>query len=299
MLVPTLRALRSGYAGSPIHLCGPAGAAEALLSAGLIESFSGADSPDLAPLATGVADRRLMKALRDPDLVIAYASDTQRASQALGALEMESLVATPNAPAGRHAAEHLLRSLEPLGLPTNWDGPETVAPIQVAGHHSSSGRIVIHPGSGSAWKCAPAALFKEVALALQTAGRRVVLLHGPADSASVAAMDWEGEMIRPTTAMELAYELLASDALIGNDSGVSHLAGLLGMPTVAIFGPTHPDTWRPLGPRVSVVRTCTKPPATAMRVCEDPDCFRDISSAVVVDAMLALLANTENTEVAR
>ena len=29
-------------------------------------------------------------------------------------------------------------------------------------------------------------------------------------------------------------------ALFGNDSGVTHLAGLLGVPTVALFGPTDP-----------------------------------------------------------
>jgi ADP-heptose:LPS heptosyltransferase len=36
---------------------------------------------------------------------------------------------------------------------------------------------------------------------------------------------------------------------------VSHLAAALGVPTVAVFGPTEPDVWRPLGPRVTVVRS--------------------------------------------
>ena len=41
---------------------------------------------------------------------------------------------------------------------------------------------------------------------------------------------------------------------VGNDSGVSHLAAASGAPGVAIFGPTDPDRWRPLG-RVRIVRS--------------------------------------------
>jgi ADP-heptose:LPS heptosyltransferase len=40
---------------------------------------------------------------------------------------------------------------------------------------------------------------------------------------------------------------------VGNDSGVSHLAAAAGAPGVAIFGPTDPDRWRPIG-WVRVVR---------------------------------------------
>ena len=40
----------------------------------------------------------------------------------------------------------------------------------------------------------------------------------------------------------------------GHDSGLSHLAGVLGLPTVAIFGTTDPGVWAPNGPDVRVVR---------------------------------------------
>jgi ADP-heptose:LPS heptosyltransferase len=41
---------------------------------------------------------------------------------------------------------------------------------------------------------------------------------------------------------------------VGNDSGLSHVAGALGIPTVAVFGPTDPDVWAPLGRAVAAVR---------------------------------------------
>jgi ADP-heptose:LPS heptosyltransferase len=52
--------------------------------------------------------------------------------------------------------------------------------------------------------------------------------------------------------MELAGRLAGCRAYLGNDSGVSHLAGLCGARTVALFGPTPSSVWRPLGPRVAV-----------------------------------------------
>jgi ADP-heptose:LPS heptosyltransferase len=41
---------------------------------------------------------------------------------------------------------------------------------------------------------------------------------------------------------------------IGSDSGVSHLAALVGIPTVVFFGPTNPDIWAPRGSHVRIVR---------------------------------------------
>jgi ADP-heptose:LPS heptosyltransferase len=42
---------------------------------------------------------------------------------------------------------------------------------------------------------------------------------------------------------------------VGNDSGVSHLAAAAGAPTLALFGPTDPAVWAPVGPAVETVRS--------------------------------------------
>jgi len=52
----------------------------------------------------------------------------------------------------------------------------------------------------------------------------------------------------------LAGVLQRCSAFIGNDAGVTHLAAALGVPTLAIFGPTEPARWAPLGRHVRVVR---------------------------------------------
>ncbi len=50
------------------------------------------------------------------------------------------------------------------------------------------------------------------------------------------------------------YELLKEgDLLVGNDSGPVHLGGVMGIPTIAIFGPTNPRVWAPPWKNVKVI----------------------------------------------
>jgi ADP-heptose:LPS heptosyltransferase len=44
---------------------------------------------------------------------------------------------------------------------------------------------------------------------------------------------------------------------LGNDSGITHLAAALGIKTVAIFGPTDPAIYAPIGPAVTILRNNT------------------------------------------
>jgi hypothetical protein len=48
--------------------------------------------------------------------------------------------------------------------------------------------------------------------------------------------------------------LSVSDYYVGNDSGISHLAGVLGCRGIALFGPTDARIWRPLGADMDIIR---------------------------------------------
>jgi ADP-heptose:LPS heptosyltransferase len=55
--------------------------------------------------------------------------------------------------------------------------------------------------------------------------------------------------------MDRLMALLNESVLfIGHDSGISHLAAMLGTPTIALFKASDPIQWRPLGPSVRVIR---------------------------------------------
>jgi len=57
----------------------------------------------------------------------------------------------------------------------------------------------------------------------------------------------------PTGWQELGGLLQRASLLLSNDSGPKHVAVALGVPTVTIFGPTHPATWHPpAGPHTAL-----------------------------------------------
>jgi len=51
-----------------------------------------------------------------------------------------------------------------------------------------------------------------------------------------------------------ADAVLGADCFIGFDAGMTHVAALAGVRTIAVFGPTDAKVWGPLGPHVHVVR---------------------------------------------
>jgi heptosyltransferase-2 len=57
-----------------------------------------------------------------------------------------------------------------------------------------------------------------------------------------------------TTLGEAMALLSVSDLMISNDMGLAHVAAAVGTPTVALFGPTNPETTRPWGQYVTVLQ---------------------------------------------
>lgn len=310
LLVPALRELRRAYRNATLTLVGAREPAMLLQSAGEIDALGDAENPDLSLLLSGgQADdhsarrssgresgavthplQTLSRALGMPDLVVAYTARVRAATKALTAFGTLKVVLDPLPSAGVHAARHLIEGLRELPVDGRWKGPDKVATITLRGKRLSNQnviagkRAVLHPGSGAAWKCASPDLFVEIAAELHRYGFHVTVMEGPADHDRVGAMTWNGEIVR--LPLDEAAELLSHSALfIGHDSGLTHLAGLLGTPTVAIFGPTHPTSWRPLGPAVTVVRACTARPAPSIRVCREACSLREITTEMVLDGV--------------
>ena len=73
------------------------------------------------------------------------------------------------------------------------------------------------------------------------------------------------------------------DLFVTNDSGLMHVAGALGVPTVAIFGSTNPKTTYPLGERTVLVRRPVDCSPCLKQEC--PDDFRCMD-LVTVDEVL-------------
>lgn len=85
-------------------------------------------------------------------------------------------------------------------------------------------------------------------------GKRVVVLYGPSEEADASRISSSSNaLLAPqTTLKQMGAILTGSALLITNDSGPMHVAAALGVPTLAIFGPTSPGLQGPYG-NVSVI----------------------------------------------
>ena len=93
-----------------------------------------------------------------------------------------------------------------------------------------------------------------------------------------------------TTLDQLIDELRECRLLLTNDTGTMHLAALLGMPVVAIFGSTEPRLTGPLGNDHIVLRHHVECSPCFLRECPiDFRCMRAVTVQEVSDAVLSIL----------
>jgi ADP-heptose:LPS heptosyltransferase len=171
------------------------------------------------------------------------------------------IAAHPPADFAGHHTEFLVRQLQPMVV---WQQGvmQILASIAARGlgvTPTASGPVVIHPGAGSPAKCWPAERFIELAGRLRAAGRGVCFCIGEVErerwpAETVRKLESAGEVRQPQTLVELFDLIRGASAFVGNDSGPGHVAGILGVPTLSLFGPTDPARWKPLGPAVNVLR---------------------------------------------
>jgi heptosyltransferase-3 len=119
----------------------------------------------------------------------------------------------------------------------------------------ATARLLIHPGAGSAGKRWSASGFRLVADRWRAAGGEVAILLGPAEEDMATVWRAADHRVAAGLGMLEAAALIASaPRYLGNDSGMSHLAGALGRTGVVLFGPTRPERWWPLGGALAPVR---------------------------------------------
>ena len=209
----------------------------------------------------------------------------------------------PNPTDNIHVAVHLLKNLAGWGLiaednDLNTSGQASFY-MQPGGiyHTLPSRKVLLHPGAGSKKKMWPIENFLQIETLLESDGYTPEYIIGPADMILLDTLRRPAILPKvvhtPENIPTLATLMKTAGGYIGNDSGVSHLAAYLGLPTVAVFGPSDPEMWRPIGPRVQILRPgIHRGPRLEphSKNSDNLDCFAEITPAIVLDAFYKIFS---------
>jgi heptosyltransferase III len=270
LLVPLLRALRLRFPGCAITLVSRPAFGRLLAGMAVIDTFASADDrehtlwfappsppeptagpgarsrPNSVPRWAG-ADLLLCAVAGETD---AWAANARLARGDRDAGSVRFFYPRPPGDFRGHVTGWHRGQLGALKLPEPPLPPARINP---------QGEVLIHPGSGNEGKCWPLVRFLGLARRLKGHGLVPRFLLGEAERERgcmvvIKALGEEFPYCDDLELDELARRISCAKLYVGNDAGVTHLAAALGVPTVTLFGPTDDVQWRPVGPRVRVVR---------------------------------------------
>ncbi len=185
------------------------------------------------------------------------------------------------------------------------DNESATALLAEVGIRKDSKFVVAHAGSHNGEsKRWPASSFAVLAHRLAEDGVPTVLVGSSEESDLARAVAESGDAVSiagRTSIPELVAVLRRASLIVSGDSGPLHIATALGVPAVAIYGPTDPAINGPIawhGQPVQVLRrdiVCS--PCYSVRVraeCPlgDPICMRLVTPTEVYEAVSSLLATT-------
>jgi hypothetical protein len=266
---PVLKALREQYDSTRITLVSNAQVMPLAQAFGVAEQTFDFQDIQWSELfsSDGIRTSAMRDLLGQTDLAICWMRDPdgtiEHNVKASGVKQSIIAPGRPSVGEHLHIIDYLART---IGLPNV--GAQFIAPTrrqskEIPSTSVTQRFVAIHPGSGAAEKCWPTFRFAEVIKRLWEQYYSVLLLAGPADTERVddllqqLPLPPKPEMFKllaHAPLLEVAHQLLQSRCYLGNDSGITHLAAMLSVPTVAIFGPTDPKIWRPIGPFVKVLQ---------------------------------------------
>jgi predicted lipopolysaccharide heptosyltransferase III len=213
----------------------------------------------------------------------------------------------------QHTVEYQIEWLRALGLPSGEIPSLRIFPdpalepkirdrLEQYGVQRDTGYCVIQPTSKFHTKEWTPSGFAEIAEYLETeAGYRVILTGGTGEKQKleqVAAKCRTRPVILATSSIsELVWVIKEAKLFVGNDSGPTHLAAALNVPTIVLFGSSDSKVWYPWKVAHQLVQNpfhCNPCPGYRCLVYTEPLCILSISPQQVKQAIERLLPAHKN-----
>lgn len=272
LTLPVLSALQKRYGALSVDMMGNPARLALLKQCGYVDNVLSIDSRDMTPLFVENAPLNgpSLQNLRSYDAIVSFLPDSTgvfeenlRGIAACPVLPGQAHPGTDHPERRIHMTHVLMKALVPLGVDPVAEAPKLQTPAcaepELAQTPFTDRRLIaVHPGSGGTNKCWPAERYADLIDALDDRGYEPVVTFGPADDGArsriVPRIKARNVRIAVNPSLvDLALLLSRCQGMVGNDSGITHLAAALGTPVIALFGPTDPAVWGPRGKRVRIL----------------------------------------------
>jgi len=259
LTLPVLSALRSQFPNTRLELLGYPHIAQLAQLGKLVDEIHSIDARPLAGFFArrGQLNPNLTDFFSSFAIIISYLYDPDGIFQEnVARVSKAQFIAGPHRPDERkamHATDVFLLPLtrlaifEPDAIPRLRTAPVQTEPI-----------IALHLGSGSEKKNWPESKWRE--LIQKLSGSQLLLVGGEAEEGRLERLAEVAPcaIARSLPLTELAARLSVCSLFVGHDSGISHLAAALGIPTLVLWGDTVEAIWRPLGQNVRLLRNLSE-----------------------------------------
>jgi heptosyltransferase-2 len=209
-----------------------------------------------------------------------------------------------------HAVARYLNSIRPLGISTRLSPPSLQLPESYKSWWTEfreevglqNDYYLLAPGAAHATKAAPASHWLNLIQSLRDSFcADPVVVGSPEERQQLLKLSAscgirESSVLTRQDIREAAAAVAAAGFVVSNDSGLAHLAAALDVPTLALFGPTHPVLgFSPLGRRAdyyTVNEYCSPCSLHGKRPCyrDQRYCFSRMEATVILDKLRQLIA---------
>ncbi|MDT7044166.1 glycosyltransferase family 9 protein [Candidatus Nitronereus thalassa] len=191
-----------------------------------------------------------------------------------------------------HQADRYCESLEHWETENTGTNPSQLFPLNFPSARLKEGILdspirhepqvfMVHYGSGSQHKCvSPERMGRIIRRLANAPYRKVILCQGPADAEMAFVLkpfinQVSCEILKDTELLCVMKVLRGVDVFVGHDSGLTHLAAALEVPTLALFGPTDHRRWGPRGAKVEILQGlgCQCQDWNAVQQCSKKSCL--------------------------
>lgn len=264
LTLPALAALRQQFPEAHLEVLGYPHIVQLAEAGGLVDRVQAIEARALAGFfaRNGELAKELQDYFSGFNIVISYLYDPDEIFKTnVARCTKAQFIVGPHRPdesENLHATKVFLRPLERLAI-FDADQVPRLSLVVEESVQPAVPILALHPGSGSTRKNWPDVRWQELLRDLIDRSRFNLLLVGgeaEGDQLSTYARFLPENRVRLARSLplkELARRLKLCAGFVGHDSGITHLAAAVGLPTLALWADTNIDVWRPLGSNIVVL----------------------------------------------